>query len=159
MSMEETSAATVRTLKKKRGRLLIAGTVAAAAGLAIAASAGKYYCAECTFDQGTAFGETENFIRSDVNQHINSWVDSKGNPLDVTICNGSECATYLYTKLTSVFLLKKKEKSSWRGDNEIGSGGGAGDSPGGGGTGSGGGSGPIGSGCQIKCTGIITVGA
>lgn len=108
---------------KKRTRLLLAGIVVAVAGLAIAASAGKYYCPECTFDEPAAFGDTDVFIRSEVNKHVNSWVDSKGNPLDVTICNGSQCATYLYVKLSSVFLLKSKENSNWKGDSGGGGGG------------------------------------
>jgi len=135
-----------RAFKKKRARLLIGGLVVALAGLAIAASAGKYYCPECAFNEPTAFGDTEVFIRSEVNKNFRSWVDSKGNPLDVTICNGSQCATYLYVKLGSVFLLKNKVNSSWRGDGGGGGGGGGGvPHPGGGGFigGGGGGKTPI----------------
>lgn len=132
MSMDDTIAPNERTWKK-RVRLLLGGIVVAAAGLAIAASAGKYYCPECTFDAPAAFGDTEMYIRSEVNKHVNSWVDSKGNPLDVTICNGTQCATFLYAKLSSVWLLKKLENSNWKGSSSGGGGGGMEDGgPGGG---------------------------
>lgn len=145
MSMEETVTPNGRALKNKRARLLIGGIVVAAAGLAIAASAGKYYCPECTFDEPAAFGDTEMFIRSEVNKYVSSWVDNKGNPLTVTICNGSQCATYLYIKLSSVFLLKKKENSNWKGQRvvENGNAGGGGGVAGGGGGAGGGGSGSV----------------
>ena len=127
MSMDDTVAPNSGASKRKRTRLLLGGIVVAVAGLAIAASAGKYYCPECTFNEPAAFGDTEVYIRSEVNKHVNSWVDSKGNPLDVTICNGSQCATYVYVKLGSVWLLKKIENSNWKGDGVGGGGGGGGD--------------------------------
>lgn len=133
---------TTGTLKKRRTRLLIGGIVVAVAGLAIAASAGKYYCPECTFDAPAASGDTDMYIRSEVNKHINSWVDSKGNPLDVTICNGTQCATFLYVKLSSVWLLKKLENSTWKGSDGGGGGGGREDGGPGGGFG--------GSECSVK---------
>lgn len=133
MSKDDTVAPNESALKKKRTRLLLGGVVVAVAGLAIAASAGKYYCPECTFNEPAAFGDTEMYIRSEVNQHVNSWVDSKGNPLDVTICNGTQCATFLYVKLSSVWLLKKLENSNWKGSGGGGGGGGMeGGGPGGG---------------------------
>jgi uncharacterized membrane protein YgcG len=150
-------------LKRKRYWSVAGAIVLAIAGAAIAASAGKYYCPDCTFDGAFAFSETDMFIRSEVNQYVGSWIDSKGDPKEVTICNGSECATFQYIKLSSTFLLKKREASNWQADN----GGGGGDGGGGGGNDGGGGGaidpgkGNLGGGppiCNGPCSGTVTVG-
>lgn len=163
MIQDEAATPATGNSRTKRHWLIAGAIVLAIAGVAIAASAGKYYCQECTFDEPTAFGDTELFIRSEVNKYVNSWVDSKGAPLDVTICNGSQCATYQYVKLSSLFLLKKKEASNWQGS--AGGGGGEGHD-GGGAAGGNGGVNPPGSNwgsgppmCDRgPCSGTVTVG-
>lgn len=156
--MDDAVTPTAGTLKKNRTRLLLGAIVVTVAGFAIAASAGRYYCSECKFDEALAFGDTEIFIRSEVNKHVNSWVDSKGNALDVTICNGSQCATYLYRKLSSVWILQKLENSNWRGDDVGVGGGGGGDMGDWGGHGGGIGGPSLGGGCVGRCNGDVEVG-
>ena len=112
---------------------------------AVAGSVGKFYCSTCTFDEEFAFGDTEMFIRAEVNKFVDSWVDSKGNAKQVTICNGSICATYTYVKLSGVWKAMQRAHSSWTGQGQ-------------GGSGTGGGSVGGGSTCVGNCTPIVTVG-
>lgn len=60
-------------------------------------------CDDCSL--GSFSGPEESiFIRTTVNQSVNSWIDGKGNPREVTLCNASRmCGRYQYIKLSGMF--------------------------------------------------------
>lgn len=165
MIQDDTVMRATQNSRWKRGWLIASAILLAIGGAAIAAvSVGKFYCPDCTFDYDTISPETSVFISSEVNRYTNgTWLDSKGDPKEVTICNGSECATYTYLH-NGRFLLLKKDPSNWQADNGggggDGGGGGGGDGGGGGvmdpGPGNWGGSGPPV--CNGPCSGSVTVG-
>ncbi len=110
---------------------------------------GPYVCNSCMLSTPLPDAATKSFIkRSDM-----GFIVVPGD--SITVCGPTACVTY--TKSSSGDFQGGPVVPITNGNP---GGGGAGDSPGGGGgTGAGGGSGPIGSGCQIKCNGVITVGA
>lgn len=85
---------------------------------ALATWYGRYYCGSCTFNDPFATGDTDGFIRAEVNKKVASWVDSKGLASSVTICNGTTCATYQYIKLSGIFQYKGYYFSNWNGVGE-----------------------------------------
>ncbi len=58
-----------------------------------------------------------------MNHDVDPWVDKHGEPNTVTLCNGSECATYRYVKLSGQSQLIGKIASAWKGEYPGGGGG------------------------------------
>lgn len=147
--------------KLKRNRwLMIVG--ACLGGAAIAASVGKFYCGTACSFEGPYLqdGEAHGFLRATINPKVDSWVDAKGSPKTVELCNGSVCAKYRYRKGTVLWEKISEYRSSWVGSN-VGGGGGGGDGGGnfggGGGWGYGGGGGGGGGGSGRVTIGDISV--
>lgn len=59
---------------------------------------GDWYCGECTFvDHGQPINFDGNvFIRTAVNPSVTSWM-TPNTPRTVMVCNGTSCATYVYS--------------------------------------------------------------
>ncbi len=139
---------------KTYGKVALLLVLILVSSLALAKWVGRFYCgSSCTFDTPFASGDTYAFIFSDVNQSVDSWVDSSGNANTVTICNGAVCATYRYIKLSGQFQYTGYYYSSWKGENVGGGGSGPGELPGlpGGGAG---GHCTIGSEARLACTSV-----
>lgn len=102
--------------------LLVLALLASSA--ALAKYVGRFYCGtSCQVGAGLAGGDTFNFIHSVVNRSVSSWVDSNGNPNQVTICNGTKCSLYTYVKLSGQFIAEGYYYSSWTGAGGGGDGG------------------------------------
>lgn len=91
--------------------------------VALAKYVGRFYCGtSCQVGAGLASGATHEFIYTVVNQTVDSWVDTNGNPNQLTICNGSKCSLYTYVKLSGQWIAEGYFYSNWTG----GAGGGGG---------------------------------
>ncbi|WP_162314229.1 hypothetical protein [Pseudoxanthomonas yeongjuensis] len=94
-------------------------------GVAFAKYVGRFYCGtSCQVGAGLASGDTYTFVLSVVNQSVDSWVDSSGNPNQMILCNGSKCALYTYVKLSGQWIAEGYYYSNWMSGSGGGGGGG-----------------------------------
>lgn len=92
---------------------------------ALAKYVGRFYCGtSCSVGTGLASGDTYTYIFTVINKSVTNWVDSNGNPNQVTICNGSKCALYTYVKLSGQWIAEGYYYSQWKGGSTGGGGGG-----------------------------------
>lgn len=111
----------MKTLIKLAAIVLLVGI----GGYAAAKYVGRYYCAYCQVGAGVADGDTLAFIREVVNRldKQGSWIDPKGRPNQVTICNGTKCSIYTVAAMTAMFVSSGYWYSDWKGENTGGGGG------------------------------------
>lgn len=95
-------------------------------GVALAKHVGRFYCgSSCQLGAGLASGDTYTFIHTTINESVDDWIDSDGNPNTVVICNGVMCSLYTYVALSGQFMAEGYYYSTWTGDSDTGGGGGS----------------------------------
>ncbi len=59
-------------------------------------SAGTFTCSYCPLTGPGIDSDTVEFIKTEINQTVGSWLDSNLKAKSVTICNATHCAVYQY---------------------------------------------------------------
>ncbi|MBY4598026.1 hypothetical protein K3217_21125 [bacterium BD-1] len=110
-------------------RFLCSALILVAAQFAFASTAsaqmsvnvGDFYCAQCTTFPGNNVVNTpeiHEFIYTDVNRFVSSWVTRNGTPRKVIICNGTKCAEFTYVKLSGQWRQTSEEFDDEHDPNE-----------------------------------------